>query len=188
MTGKRHDAPGELELVRDFINTYDLETGVDRLLTAAGLRDWIQSTPFVRGDEAPPDDDDRRRAVDLREALRRLAAVNGGGGDLDQDVPEILQRTVQRSSVVLRFGRDGAPQLLSEASGIDRVLGQILALSVAAHADETWARLKICPNPQCQWAFYDHSRNRSGSWCQMAECGNRAKVRAYRQRRQEIAG
>jgi predicted RNA-binding Zn ribbon-like protein len=30
--------------------------------------------------------------------------------------------------------------------------------------------------------FYDRSKNRSGRWCVMAECGNRAKVRAYRER------
>jgi predicted RNA-binding Zn ribbon-like protein len=31
--------------------------------------------------------------------------------------------------------------------------------------------------------FYDNSKNHSGTWCQMAECGNRAKVRAYRARK-----
>jgi predicted RNA-binding Zn ribbon-like protein len=42
--------------------------------------------------------------------------------------------------------------------------------------------MRVCPNPDCRWMFYDHSKNRSGRWCQMAECGNRAKVRAYRER------
>ncbi|MGH2778535.1 MAG: CGNR zinc finger domain-containing protein, partial [Actinomycetota bacterium] len=31
-------------------------------------------------------------------------------------------------------------------------------------------------------AFYDHSKNRSGKWCTMRVCGNRAKTRAYRER------
>ncbi|MGZ5324519.1 MAG: CGNR zinc finger domain-containing protein, partial [Solirubrobacterales bacterium] len=46
----------------------------------------------------------------------------------------------------------------------------------------TWERLKLCENPDCLWAFYDNSRNRSGSWCRMGLCGNRIKNRAYRER------
>ena len=48
--------------------------------------------------------------------------------------------------------------------------------------DRTWARLKACPAEDCQWAFYDHSRNRSGTWCEIGKCGNRAKARRFRER------
>jgi len=48
--------------------------------------------------------------------------------------------------------------------------------------DGTWARVKACVADDCQWAFYDSSRNRSGRWCDMAVCGNREKVRTYRSR------
>ncbi|HWL91166.1 MAG TPA: CGNR zinc finger domain-containing protein, partial [Actinomycetota bacterium] len=30
--------------------------------------------------------------------------------------------------------------------------------------------------------FFDGSKNKSGKWCSMAACGNRAKVRAFRER------
>jgi predicted RNA-binding Zn ribbon-like protein len=46
----------------------------------------------------------------------------------------------------------------------------------------TWARMKACHNDDCRWAFYDHSRNRSGRWCQMETCGTEVKMRAYRRR------
>jgi predicted RNA-binding Zn ribbon-like protein len=52
-----------------------------------------------------------------------------------------------------------------------------------AMIDGTWVRLKACLDPDCGWAFYDRSRNRSGHWCEMAVCGSRHKVRAYRARR-----
>jgi predicted RNA-binding Zn ribbon-like protein len=50
----------------------------------------------------------------------------------------------------------------------------------------TFERLKICRNDECQWAFYDHSRNRSGVWCTMAVCGNRMKGRAFRTRHAQV--
>jgi len=51
-----------------------------------------------------------------------------------------------------------------------------------AQADGTWDRMKACAADTCRWAFYDHSRNRSRQWCDMAVCGNRAKARTYRKR------
>ncbi|HUY61935.1 MAG TPA: CGNR zinc finger domain-containing protein, partial [Candidatus Dormibacteraeota bacterium] len=49
-------------------------------------------------------------------------------------------------------------------------------------ADGSWARLKACPAQRCHWAFFDASRNRSGTWCTMAVCGTRAKARSYQRR------
>ena len=58
-----------------------------------------------------------------------------------------------------------------------------MAIAYESMVAGTWSRLKVCPADDCQWAFYDHSKNRSGTWCSMQVCGNRAKVRAYRERR-----
>ena len=60
-------------------------------------------------------------------------------------------------------------------------LGRIVAAAVTAMLDGTWPRLKVCRN--CDWSFYDYSKNRSASWCSMQICGNRLKTRAYRRRR-----
>jgi predicted RNA-binding Zn ribbon-like protein len=57
-----------------------------------------------------------------------------------------------------------------------------------AIADGTWQRLKACRDHSCEWAFYDHTKNRSGAWCTMEECGNRAKARSYRERHGAISG
>jgi len=46
-----------------------------------------------------------------------------------------------------------------------------------------WERLKACPREECEWAFYDKSKNRSGRWCSMEACGNIEKARAFRERR-----
>lgn len=41
------------------------------------------------------------------------------------------------------------------------------------------ARVRKCAGPTCDWPFVDMSRNRSRRWCDMRECGNRAKARRY---------
>lgn len=43
-------------------------------------------------------------------------------------------------------------------------------------------RIRECANDKCGWVFLDTSRNRSRRWCSMSSCGNRAKVRSFRER------
>ena len=78
-----------------------------------------------------------------------------------------------RSREVLR--RDGAsPHVTVQVfTKHDALLGGI---------DEAIAILKLCADETCRSVFYDRSKNRSGRWCSMSTCGNRAKVRAWRER------
>ena len=64
----------------------------------------------------------------------------------------------------------------------DGAAGHLLAAVLAAQADGSWSRLKLCAADDCRHAFVDRSRNRSATWCSMATCGNRAKVTAFRAR------
>jgi predicted RNA-binding Zn ribbon-like protein len=43
-------------------------------------------------------------------------------------------------------------------------------------------RVRECAADNCAWLFLDRSKNRSRRWCDMAVCGNRDKVRRFRQR------
>ena len=67
-------------------------------------------------------------------------------------------------------------------AGADQTVAVLLADVHRAHTSGEWARLKACANPDCQWVYYDGSRNRSGRWCSMNECGDVMKARAYRRR------
>ncbi len=83
------------------------------------------------------------------------------------------------------FGRHDSPLLTVVADVTD--LGRVVAARAAAALLRTaggpgWKRLKACPGPDCGWVFADRSRNGSRRWCQMSECGNRAKGAAFRER------
>lgn len=43
------------------------------------------------------------------------------------------------------------------------------------------SRLKHCPS--CDWIFEDQTRNGQRRWCDMADCGSRAKARSYYRRK-----
>jgi hypothetical protein len=43
-------------------------------------------------------------------------------------------------------------------------------------------RVKGCAHPACTNLYVDSSRAKSRHWCGMGTCGNKAKVRAFRER------
>ncbi|WP_051640259.1 CGNR zinc finger domain-containing protein [Cellulomonas sp. URHE0023] len=90
-----------------------------------------------------------------------------------------LRRIAAANPLVLMFD-DGISRL--EPAGGDATVAALLADVHRAQASGEWARLKACANPDCQWVYYDSSRNRSGRWCSMNECGEVMKARAYRER------
>jgi predicted RNA-binding Zn ribbon-like protein len=178
---KQQRAPGRLELVREFVNTVDIEQGSETFNTPPELARWLADHRLAAaGTTATPRD--LRHAVELREALRAVLLAHNGA-----DVPPLaaagaLDRAAQRGGVSLRFDSRGAATLEAGAPGVDGALGRLLAIIYGSIGDGTWQRLKACRDPRCEWAFYDHTKNRSGTWCSMDGCGNRAKARAYRER------
>src|SRR5688572_3310726 len=183
--GERSPAPGPLRVIQLFVNTNDLETGPDLLPDAGALRDWLVAHELLGADE-PVADDDHARAIELREAIRGLVSAHAGL-DHDPAAGEIVNEAGRRAGLVPVL-EDPATRFEPTAAGVDGALGHIVAAIHAAIAEGTWDRLKACERDICRWAFYDHSKNRSGHWCSMAVCGQREKNRrAYRRRRARVA-
>jgi predicted RNA-binding Zn ribbon-like protein len=180
-------APGELARVQEFVNTLDIEREADRLTSPGALAEWLEASgladPGLVATEA-----DLANAIGLREALRAVLLAHNEDAFVPADVAAILDAAASRSRMHLRFGRTGAGTLESDAEGVDGALGRLLAIIHRSAADDSWDRLKACREHSCEWAFYDHTKNRSGTWCDMRVCGNRAKARAYRERRGADAG
>lgn len=178
---KRQDATGSLELVRDFINTRDLELATDVLASPGAAAAWLVDHGLM-GETASVTDAGSQRMLEVREALRALARCNSGA-ELPASAMRTLDQLAEEAGVRLRFRPDGGQFLAPHPDGkVQEALGLILAAVGQAALNGTWGRLKVCPAEDCLWAFYDHSKNKSGVWCQMGECGNRAKARRYRTR------
>jgi predicted RNA-binding Zn ribbon-like protein len=78
-------------------------------------------------------------------------------------------------------GGDGRYRFdLSEATVEFALLGPISLAALEMLAGGHFERLKQCPNHECGWLFFDHSKNNSRRWCDMATCGNRSKVKRHR--------
>ena len=197
---KHRQAPGELERVRRFVNTRQVGRVTDRLSDPSALAAWLEQEGLAPA-AMRATRTDLARAVALREALRAiLLAHNPGPGpgpgraaaaDADAtlaDARRALDEAAARARLRVRFCDDGSALLVPEAGGVSGALGRLVATVHDSIAQGTWTRLKVCRVPECEWALYDHTKNRSGAWCSMEGCGNRAKARAFRERRAAVGG
>jgi predicted RNA-binding Zn ribbon-like protein len=175
-------APDELDHIRQFVNTLDLETLEDKLAEPDGAAEWLAGRRLLPEGESLSAAD-LRQAQSMREALRKLLLAHNGA-PLDSAAVDTVNSAAKSAELVVRFDEHGEAALVPVRPGIDGALGRLIAIAYRAMSEGTWERLKACPEDRCEWAFYDWSKNRSATWCDMAICGNRAKARAYRERRQ----
>jgi predicted RNA-binding Zn ribbon-like protein len=166
--------------VRAFVNTRDLETGVDEVGEPEPLKRWFVERRLLEPG-APVSSLTVQRTAAVREALRSLLRANAGE-PLDPDSLATLDAALRWTGMAVVFDGRGRIALEPGRPGVAGAVGRLLEVVSEAMADGSWERLKACSAAECGWAFYDRTRNRSGRWCSMAVCGNRAKVRAYRAR------
>ena len=164
-----HAAPGSLRLVQQFLNTSDHEYGNEWIATPEQLAAWLGERGI---DPGKPTRADAARARRVREALRELVI-----GDASIEAATLLEHEAARATLRVSFA-DG---LVPTRDGLDGFLARGFAAVHEARLDGSWRRLKACPN--CHWAFWDESKNRSATWCSMELCGNRLKTKRYRARR-----
>jgi|SRR5579884_1412470 len=181
--GKRTPAPGPLALVQAFANSKDLLTAQDIFTSPEMVQGWLVARGLLAKEEFLSEED-YQRVLTFREALRALIQTNTGAA-FSSEALESLNSIAGSAHMTVCFSVEGQPHLQSDTPGIDGALGRLLAIIYTSVIDGSWKRLKACQNEECQWVYYDSSKNRSSNWCTMSMCGNRLKTRTYRQRRKE---
>ena len=174
------DLHTQLDLVRDYVNTLDLETGIDRISSPGELALWFSEQGLVH-DLVEPTDDELTDAVAVREAIRELLLANNGIEADAAAASKTLEDAGRKAQLTVRF-ENGRPQLAPEGDGTRAAIGRIVAAVAELAPTDEWKRLKGCRDENCRVAFYDKSRNRSRAWCSMEVCGNREKARSFRAR------
>jgi predicted RNA-binding Zn ribbon-like protein len=127
------------------------------------------------------------RATALREAVHRL--VKAG---IEQWAPEANDLACFNAELRLARSRErlvASPAFAlawdDDSAALDRVLWPVAASAAELLASPDLERVGQCPGDQCGWMFLDTSRSGRRQWCHMGDCGTLAKVRRFRQKRQQ---
>jgi predicted RNA-binding Zn ribbon-like protein len=183
--GGRPKAPGRLELLQRFINSsnHDFPPEWDRIGTTEKATAWLRQKRLV----APADrvsDAEAARLRELREAIRALVVANHGG-ELDPVAAAVIREASNSARLTVALDAAGRTGLEPAQPGVDGAVATLLGILHEAQLTGQWSRMKGCR--QCEYAFFDRSKNRSAAWCAMSICGNRMKNRAYYRRRHSTA-
>jgi predicted RNA-binding Zn ribbon-like protein len=186
-------------LCLDFANTVSWRGSgrpIDRLPVYGELIRFGQQSKLLSEDDARrlrreaarhPDAATRalRKAVVLREALYRIFSGLAGGRSPAAADLESLNGFLPDSLVRLQVAA-GAEGLSwrwgGDRDALDRLLWPVARDAAVFLTSTDVSRLRTCANPDCRWVFYDGTKSGTRRWCTMAVCGNRAKLRRYRQR------
>ena len=173
----------------------------DELVDYAGLVGWCAARGLVDEREASElTAQATRRPAEAAEALdaaRSLRALLyqifsriGRGGDPDAGQIEELNHRLRKYLPARRLALEGSAVRWAWRHApyqLDLLLGPIVWSAADLLTSPEAERLKLCVADDCGWLFIDGSRNRSRRWCDMSDCGNRAKARRFRERRLRTA-
>lgn len=185
----------------DFVNTLDwrgTDQPVEYLHTYHDLVVWSRYVGTISDQEAQrllglaemgsqEGSSIMRDAIQLRESIYGIfSAVAGGVAVAEQDLV-IFNRhlgTVMQSSEILQQEHDFVWSTKGDPERLDRILNPLVRSAADLLVAPEIRRVKKCGDPACGWLFLDTSRNLSRRWCDMRDCGNRAKAsRFYKKRK-----
>jgi hypothetical protein len=173
-------APGRLELVRSFLSLHGHVVSSPQSFPPSPqmLLWWLRNRGLL-GRRQEPTDEDLAWVGEVRDALR--ARVGKGDPKARDRAAARLDRAAGEAGMRIVF-EDRSERLQPSEGGVRGAVGTLLGITFLAELDGSWNHLKRCDSPTCLSVFYDQSKNHSGKWCSMSSCGNRAKVRAFRER------
>ncbi len=193
-----HDHTASLGASQDLINTLELgdDGPTDALATPeAGIgflaHHGLGHEDALRAQASREGDRWLARIAAARSAMREVWDAVVEHRPPSSDALEMLNTLLDRGPrVELRGTADGVE--VSHRHPDDDPTGEALARIatplVEAIAEDRTARFRVCANDECRWVFEDESRAGRRRWCDMSSCGNRAKVRRYRERRKGAGG
>ncbi|MGD2095980.1 MAG: CGNR zinc finger domain-containing protein [Desulfobacterales bacterium] len=193
-------------LCLDFVNTvdcYGCDDIGEYLIDYQDLIDWSLHVGILTSDEAKrltlksaenPAEANRvhQRAIELREIIYSLfGSILEATPQTQTDLKafnDYLSDMMALSKIVKTA--DGFDwDMTANKADLDWILNPIIRSATDVLISEEWRRIKKCADPTCGWIFLDVSRNHSRRWCDMRDCGNRAKAsRFYKKKKGEKTG
>jgi predicted RNA-binding Zn ribbon-like protein len=171
----------------DLVNSYDVVSGEEKLLSPADIAAFIESHDGDWcGPDWEPEERDLHEARALRARLRRVFEAS-----TESEAADVLNGLLTDFNAVPRVSVHGTtpPHLHFEARGgrPSRYLGAITAMGLTvALIEGGFDRFGICQSSSCADVFVDTSRNRSRLHCSDT-CTTRENVAAHRAR-QRVTG
>ena len=117
--------------------------------------------------------------IRLREAIYRVALGISGELRISKSNVDFIRERANALRPEIEFHDNAgrwcpAPSLASE-----QLCGVLGAEALSLFCSPKASRIGVCDGGNCGWLFLDESRGKRRRWCDMNDCGSRAKARRY---------
>jgi predicted RNA-binding Zn ribbon-like protein len=130
-----------------------------------------------------------RRATLLRETIWRVFDAFARDAHAEASDLAALHDADLRALAHVRFTQSGQGAVYewTDESDLDRPTWAIARAAAELLRSTDLRLVRECGSDTCEWLFVDRTRNHTRRWCAMGDCGNREKVRRFRERRRRAA-
>jgi predicted RNA-binding Zn ribbon-like protein len=155
----------------------------------AGILAASEAAPLIRNAERRSSEASEAfdQAIALRETIFRVFSAHALGKlPTAADIERLNRaRADALAHSVIKRSEDGFALTWIDKTAFDSVLWPIVLSAVDLLTSDQLLRVRECEGDTCDWLFVDTSRNHMRRWCSMAECGNRAKMRRFLDRKRK---
>ena len=123
-----------------------------------------------------------RRAIELREAVYRIFTMTLEGRAEAREEIAVFNNYLAgalKQSAIVKTDDGFSMEITGNKENLDWMLNPVIRSAANLMVSKKFKRVKKCADPTCGWLFLDTSRNRSRRWCDMRDCGNRAKASRF---------
>jgi predicted RNA-binding Zn ribbon-like protein len=124
-------------------------------------------------------------ALELRALLHDVLSASAQGRRAQAGRLRAFNRTLRKAlgHLEVQVGGNGFGwSWTGSETDLERPLWPVVRAAAELLTSGDLPLVKNCANDRCGWLFVDRSRRGNRRWCEMRECGNRAKARRYYQR------
>ena len=187
-------------LCLNFVNTvdwHDSKHPKEWLTKYSSLVSWSRHTGILTDDEVRdllrkagqrPRDAKAvlERAITLRETLYRVfSVITTQYLPSPSDIATLnkeLSKAMAQMLLMPTTDSHSWTYVFKDNDALDRMLWSVARSAADLLTSDKLGRIRKCSAKDCGWLFLDMSRNRSRRWCDMKDCGNRAKAQRHYQR------
>ncbi len=115
----------------------------------------------------------------LREAIYRVGLAAAGVGRVSKGDIDFVRKSAKAPLPDINFNDNAGQWRPAPPHASEQIRGLLATEALSLFCSPKAARIGVCEGGNCGWLFLDESRGKKRRWCDMNDCGSRAKARRY---------
>ena len=119
----------------------------------------------------------------LREAIYRLGLAAVGRHQISRRDLDFVRERANAPRPEIDLSDNAGQWRPARSHASEQICGLLATEALSLFCSSKAARIGVCEGGNCGWLFLDESRGKRRRWCDMNDCGSRAKARRYYEKR-----